>query len=769
MSTRKFIFVDSAASEDIVSNRVLQADDFPEGKLLGHMLTGGPVIPTLSSTTFVVEQEDGLFMLSEKCDHSDLLVIDLEAAPLFSSSSARDALTRFQKLLRFARRRWTKTSPGINERLILSSTKGVVFPYPITSQSSFRITVELAPDQRRREKRARGIEMLAYRIGTDEGGGAREEAPVTNFRKALERLPAAVEKTKALKKASSPASASIDALSVTRLQDGTLKGTIAGCNFDEWQGYLTSSQKDFVTKELTTPHRIEGPAGTGKTLSLVLKCIWNLRTAAVQKKEHRALFVAHSEATRRGIQQMFDPEFGTGGASETLLAPQTVKVTTLQSLCQELLRYDISESEFLDRDAFEAKQAQLLYALEAIEECMASDFSSHRPHLSNSFAAFLEDTDQWVLAEVFQQEIGVMIKGRAGEDLENYKKLPALTYGLPTHSEGDKAFAYLMFRGYQRRLKSSGQFDTDDVVLSALSQLDTPIWRRRREREGYDAIYVDETHLFNINELSIFHRLTRSSDKYPIAYSADISQSLGDRGWSEADFSDAIIGIGKEKESQTVFTSIFRCSPDIVNLAFSITSAGATLFTNFDDPLKAAASAFTEEEERKCSPPMYQTFLTDQQMIQGAFQLADSFAHEMNANRGDIAVIVFGNELFAEVEKFARAGKKPVEVIKHRGDMDVVRRARQGSRFVLSTPDYIGGLEFAGVLLLGVDKGRVPPRLNSTSFDSQNFVSYATHQRLYVAITRAKYRVAILGLKPRGPSEILTGAIAQGILSLSEQ
>lgn len=764
MKTRKYLVIDSEAAEDIVSTRTLQSEDFQEGKILGAMLIGGATAPSFTAHTFAAETPDGLFFLNENSDHSNLLVIDQESSGLFSDCTTRDALTRFQKLLRFARRRWTKVSPGINERIILGSTKGIVFPYPITAQTSFRISVELAPDHRRREKRARGMEMLAYKTGVDEGDGANEEAPVTIFRKALEELGVAIAQIETLKGVAAQASSrKIESLSVTRLNEGTLKGSIAGCNFDQWQNYLTQSQRDFIFRELTSPHRIEGPAGTGKTLSLVLKCIWNFRNAAVEKREHRALFIAHSEATRRTIQEMFDPEIDSASGDSPLLSLQSVKVTTLQTLCQELLRYDISESEFLDRDAFEAKQAQLLYALEALEECMKNDFFSHHPHLSESFAKFLESTDHWTVAEILQHEISVMIKGRAGEDLERYKRLPRLSYGLPTNQEGDKSFVFLIFRAYQKRLKSSGQFDTDDVVLSALNQLDTPIWRRRREREGYDSIYVDETHLFNINELSVFHRLTRKTDRFPIAYSADITQSLGDRGWSDIDFSEALSG-GESKEERQTFTSIFRCSPEIVNLAFSITSAGATLFTNFHDPMAAASSAFTEEEERKCDTPRFHCYLTDPEMIGAAFNMADTYAEQMGVNRSEVAIIVFGNELFGEVQQFARNANKPVEAIKHRGDLEVVKRARNSSRFVLSTPDYVGGLEFSGVILVGVDKGRVPPKLDANSFDSDNFVSYATHQRLYVAITRARYRVAILGLKPRGPSDVLANAISHGVV-----
>ena len=107
---------------------------------------------------------------------------------------------------------------------------------------------------------------------------------------------------------------------------------------------------------------------------------------------------------------------------------------------------------------------------------------------------------------------------------------------------------------------------------------------------------------------------------------------------------------------------------------------------------------------------------------------------------------------------------KPVELIKRRGDTDAVRRAQRSRRCVLSTPDYIGGLEFDGVILIGVDEGRVPPTKTKESIDSLNFLSYASHNRLYVAITRARYRVEVLVVKERGPSALLRSAIASNIL-----
>ena len=443
---------------------------------------------------------------------------------------------------------------------------------------------------------------------------------------------------------------------------------------------------------------------------------------------------------------------------------QFLNLTTLQQLCGELMHRDISETEFLDRDAMESKHLQLMHVEDALQQTLTVAYETYKRFLSPSFDKYLQSTDIELMAEMFQHEISVVIKGRAEENLENYKKVPALKYGLPTVTDDDRSFVWQVFRRYQEQLQKAAQFDTDDIVLSTIGQLDTPVYRRRRAKVGYDAIYIDETHLFNVNELSMFHHLSRSLTAFPIAYSVDRSQAVGDRGWSDESFDEALSPVADAHTEKTEFHKIFRCSPDIIDLAFSVTSSGATLFTNFNDPLRLASSMFTAQEERKATRPCLLRCENDDEMIGEAFRRADAMAHAVESSRCDVAVIVFSDELFVKASSFARDHNKPVEILKQRGDIEVIRRAQQTKRFVLSSPDYVGGLEFAGVVLVGVDDGRVPPRRTAESTESSHFMSYAAHNRLYVAITRARYRVEILIAKDRGPSTLLLSALDTGLL-----
>ncbi|SDY80745.1 UvrD/REP helicase N-terminal domain-containing protein [Collimonas sp. OK242] len=768
LENMRYIVIDRIAVGELVGDRSFQSTDFPNGQALAFLILGKSVDFPINKRVAQVMIKQGLYLLSRKEESHDVLVIDLQEAPLFDKRSDSEALLLFQKVIRFAIKRWEKMSFTWAERVLPNSTKGLLFPFANSAQVPFRITFELAPDQRRREKRAKGEELLVYKCGNEEGGGAAEEAGTTNFKKAIEALPEA--QAACLKLKDTHANEISTVIGVTRLDGNQDFPQVGDASFEEWMPLLTRAQRDFIEADVVAPHRIEGPAGTGKTLSLVLKCIATLRKAHQGSGAHSALFIAHSDATRRNIAGLFQPEFDKGIISaDGVMSLQSVKVTTLQAYCAEVLNTEISESEFLDRDAFESKQAQLLYTLEALDEAIETHLPTHRSFMTAEFIEFIEREDRWVVAEMLQHEVSVKIKGRADEDETKYRKLPRLAYGLPVKNDGDKVFAFLAFKGYRKRLERAGQFDTDDIILSALGQLNTPIWRRRRSREAFDSIYIDETHLFNVNELSVFHKLTKSESFFPIVYSADVSQSLGDRGWDNETFDEAMgVSEGKQGEgSSTVFSSIFRCSPDIVSLAFSVTSSGATLFTNFHDPVAAASSAFTYEEEKKCALPHYWMLGTDEQMLKKAFARADELSSELGCAKADVAIVVFSDGLFAEAEKLVKATNKPVETIKRRGDSDVVKRARQGGRFILTTADYVGGLEFSAVILVGVDQDRVPPKPSESQPESLNFLSYASHQRLYVAITRARYRVEIMGLETRGTSSLLATALANKLIAKS--
>jgi hypothetical protein len=763
----RFLLVDQGAAEEIIADRYLQSTEFEPGRALGTLLCGEARRIILSPRLHLFEQDGGVYVLSQAPHVDNALVIDEVEARLFAGRSAAEALVILQKLARFSVRYWRKLRPNRNETFVLNSTKAVVFPFPISNQTSYRVVVEREPDHKRLERRYSGTAqfLLAYRSGINEGLGPAEEAPLTEFRRALRHLDD-LQKRVASSESQPAIPAEISSLYVTELSSEPDKVLPPQQGFDRWLTLVTDNQRQFITHPLITPHRIEGPAGTGKTLSLILKCIAGLSNATAKGEEHRSLFVAHSEATKKTIQDLFLANDANNFSTlDRYTSKQSLQITTLHELCAQLLNTEISESEFLDRDAMESKNAQLLYVSEAVHEVLTRDLETHRHFLSSDFTQFLTAEDEWTISEMIQHEISVLIKGRADEELDKYRRLPFLKYGLPLRNESDRGFVFVIFLAYQEKLRASAQFDTDDIVLTAIGQLNTPIWRRRRQRDGFDSIFIDETHLFNMNELSVFHYLSRSESIYPIAYSVDRSQSLGDRGWNDESVEDKLANVrAGQITSKTLMKSIFRSSPEIVNLAFAVTSSGATLFTNFENPLMYASSAFTAEEERRCAVPTYYSFPDDNWMVAGAFSHADDMVRNVEGSKHDVLIVAFDPTILEGLIRYASDTNKPIEIISQRGDSEVVKRARRGGRFVVGLADFVGGLEFSGVVLVGVDNGRLPPTRTQTTAESSNFLSYASHGRLYVSIMRAKYRVDILGTDQRGPSRLLAPAFESGAL-----
>jgi len=762
----RFIAVEKPAAQEIISNRTFQSTEFETGEALAQLLLNPLLKPLLGPRLDMQIHREGLFILSTVEASNDYVVFDLDTAGLFTGNhTPSEVLLYLQKVLRFSVKHWNGLRPSTTERFIPNSSKVVIFPFPISLKTDFRISIELAPDSERQAKRpSDGRCFLVYKSGTAEGEGPKEKVSTTTFRRFLEARRELSPRSPMKGDDQLPP---ISSLHVTSLEHPIKQFVFPTGGFDQWLTMLTGKQKEFVLSPLAAPHRIEGPAGTGKTLSLVLKAIATLRHAERTKAEHRALFITHSEATRKAVEQLFAANDPSNFIElNPLSASRTLKLSTLHQLCGDLLGREINESELIDRDALESKQLQIMYVNEALQSAMTEDLGTHRRFMSPGFVTFLDTTEIWALSEMIQHEISVVIKGRAEEEFDHYKKLPRLQYGLPIESQSDRGFVWRVFTRYQDQLKISAQFDTDDVVLTTIGQLDTPIWRRRRGKEGYDSIFIDEMHLFNVNELSIFHYLTKTTKAFPIAHSIDRSQAIGDRDWSDELFDEVLSPLKGDdgRVERTRVESVFRCSPEIVDLAFSVTSAGATLFTNFDNPLKAAASMFTMQEERKCTRPRLIECSKDEEMIGLAFSRADKMTKEMEVSKGEIALIAFNQEVFAALSDYASRHNKPIELLKQRGDIEAVQRAEKSGRLILSLPEYVGGLEFAGVVLVGVDEGRVPPAKSTTSIDSSNFLTYAAHNKLYVAITRARYRVEILGSKDRGISPLLSNAIATEML-----
>ncbi|NWD50556.1 UvrD-helicase domain-containing protein [Pseudomonas gingeri] len=751
MKLTEFLGITEESAKAIISNRELQSIDFSTSMSLINILCGrGEPQDAGAIGLKLIPYKSGqiLFAPGEQYNsEKNTITIDFETLSFFDVSPAM-TLTAIQKLLRFAIKFWNNLNLNNNEYLPPGSTKAIIFPFPITAGTSYRLTIERNAGERRLSKRFLGKHLLTYKFGTTEGNGTKEEFSTTNFNKSIEAI---FDRT-LYKSEPAPSPQSSLVFNTTNL-DGEQLSTSLLLGAEDPYKKLSSKQLEFINKPFNLPSRIEGPAGSGKTICLVLKCLHWLREAHSSGNAVKFLFIVPSQEMAQNVQYFFeildrDQSFNQSNDY------QKVEIKTLQDVCSDFLKNDIHESELLDEDTFESKNIQLLHLVEVLQEYI-SDLAGHKEFISKELYDFFEQDDLFKIAELMRHEISVVIKGRCDETFDNYRLVSRPAYGLPINSEEDRRFIFDIFNRYSEILNKLSQFDVDDIAISAISKLDSPIWRRRRNQEGYDSIFIDEVHLFNMNELSLVHFLTKNSKTTPIAYAIDLSQALGDIAWNDAEFYESI-GINSSEE-KTTLSAVFRCSPPITDLAFSITSHGANIFTNFDNPISQTPYIYGDISEEET--PQYFMLNNQKNLLEQTFKAAEKLRTTKGLKRHQIAIIFFDRILFSDAIRYASDNKKPISQIVKRGDIEAIKTAEKSSANIVAISDYIGGLEFEAVILAGVDKGRVPNTANITSTASKMYQNYISHNRLYVSVTRARSIVWVIGEEIRGSSEVLESAI----------
>lgn len=750
MKTMKYLYLTPEAISHFIAARQYQSSDYSECEALLSIIKGKT--PTFDDG-FVrsISLKNGILLYKDKINRRAGLFFDYDQFTSFLTENNARVITIFQKVLRFSKRYFENRNYAQCE--IIKDNNGIIFPFPYTAHGeSYRVVAD-----RNGYRQGKTLNFLVVYYG-----GTEETTVPVNYN----NLKQFHDEFKSLEEPEVSTSESVVELpsinfSVNEL-DGLDYSFPTVLSHSDWHQYLTGPQKEFIYKEITGAERLEGAAGTGKTLSLILKCIYNLKLANFQK---RYVFVTHSLATKKHIIDIFlntcdelkDKMCEEGSLGGCLL------VTTVQEWCIKYLGTNIAETEYLDKDAMTSKNVQKLYIESALKSVNDTNLFFFRNVLSPEFLDFLENTDSDVIYDMLQYEFGVVLKGRADGDLYLYKRLARPVYGIPCKRETDYNYVHLIYTEYQRLLIDDAQFDSDDIVLSALSSLNAPIWRRRREIEGFDACFIDETHLFNFNELNVFPFLNKTAARNNIIFAIDKSQFGGEIMDKAEDVMNMTTGMLTEAPK---FNTVFRSSSSIVNLAYNIMSVGSTLFNNFENPLDNVCN-FTNDTDPRYLYPRYEMLHGSTGMIEAALTTVDNLQREHKIQRADCLIVSTSDFLSQEIKRYCSNKNKPIEEIQSRGDSESYSRAKINNKYLYAGIDYVGGLEFDYVIILGVDDNRVPPKAKQRSKDF-HFSNYAWHRRMYVAITRAKYGLFMYGDKVYGKSTMLENAILNNFVEYIE-
>lgn len=758
MTMLRYIHITYDAVMAFASGRTFQSAEFEEGakiaQLFKHKVCGG----WNNAQIMLHEAKNGIFFFTSSIKKNQGVCFDMQSFDI-SELSEDKIISIFQKVMKYCIRYFNQLPLTNYEKHIPNTKVALIYPFPFLAAKDVE---KIQIDRNSSKKNRKGLDFLCvYYFG-------REEKTV-NF-SSLNKASDELKDISTVSVQSQNANVKVE-LSVASLETPDLS-IDSRIGFAQWMNYLTETQKSFIEKGVTGPERLEGAAGTGKTLSMVLRCIYVLRSKIQSTEEYHIIFITHSLATKERIEDIFIsnwPDFDNYKENPESQKKQSILITTLQEWSVAHLGINsIHEDEYIDKDAASSKEWQIMYIEQAYEKERKDEreWRSYEPILSDSFKNFLSSTPHNNLLEMLQMEVAVMIKGRAHQNYEVYCKMTRPKYSMPLENEGDFNFMFRVYNNYQAILMRMNQYDSDDIILSAYGQISTPIWARRRISEGYDVTFIDETHLFNLNELTLFHYINKPETQNNIIFAIDRSQAVGEWTIENDEIHKSLPIVAKESERS--FSTVFRSSPDITSLAFNILSSGATLFTNFENPLEYASFNFTCEEEEKAIVPTYKMYSDDAQMIESAYSWIDAYVKsKKTSSRANVIMLFSDHDLLLQATNYAKSKHKPFEILQSRSDAQAIKKAHEGSKYLLGGVDFAGGLEFDAVIILGVDGQRVPPATNEREISYQ-FASYAWHNRMYVAVTRAKYAVVIMGVKSYGVSPILSNAIKRECLKFEE-
>lgn len=764
----KYLLFDKSAIEYIIGCAEFQSTEFSIGSsFIDYLweLNNSFAVDKL----FVKKVENnGILFSGSECDYKHFLVFDLVQSGLLDKEKyADDLLLVLQKSFRTAIRIWNKYPFATSEKM--NGTKSIIFPFKFTDHR--RIVIERSVSVDRLVKRNVEWPLLAYKYGTEDAPKGEEIPDTSILREAGEAFLDSLHEARK----------HFQAFGQNHTRNETSTPLVHNCasevvsdrgfrylSYEQQLAKLTDTQRSVVESEnSTSPIRIDGPAGTGKTVSMILRAYRLLSEARTSNTPLKIAFFAHSESTdyeiRLAFSQLEDASYYTQECS-----PQHIVFSSLYQHCVKLI--NVSDSAVIERDAEDAKLSQRIYIEDALDSILKSKYKTFRPILSEKTRKIFDGDSfqRGVLISMLQHEFGVQIKGRTDGTIEEYYKLEPISNALPVSTMRDKDFVFWIFKEYQDMLQKSAVYDSDDITIQALSQLNAPFWRRERATKGFDYIFVDEMHLFNINEQHVFHYLTKNAyqKEIPICFALDYGQAIGDRGDVGQDYIEKTF----ENANRSQYKTVFRSSQAITDFCASISAAGALMFQqDFRDPYNTPTSGFTQNEDTLCATPALFMYPSDEEMLNSLKRHIDKIKRETQCCNKEIAVITFDSNLLSDetVSIVSKTIGKPIRILKSRFASETPGECTRADCIVFSEPHNINGLEFAGVILLGVDDGRVPQTKNVGDV-SENYIKFVAFNQLYLSASRAKYRLILLGNELHGVSPCLHYAIESNCLMIEQ-
>ena len=523
--------------------------------------------------------------------------------------------------------------------------------------------------------------------------------------------------------------------------------------YERWTAFdspLTATQRRILESDIADkqPLRIAGAAGSGKTLLMMLLAIRMLRRAERAKLSLRVLYVVHNAA----MQAKVWIRFITLGAESFLEegANQVLEVRTLFEYSRVVL--EVGETAVFDPDAQQSKDFQV----HVVSECLRRVLKQQSAVVANSnlLSEVAKNEELFpVFVVLMSDEISLAIKGHdLGDDRKTYvgseRRLSRL-HGILNRDERNVVFD--VFEEYRSQIfEAYEMFDTDDLAVSLMARLTTPLWAMQRRKLGYDYVFVDETQLFNENERRLFPLLTRGNTSHvPVVLALDEAQQT--RGVASA----GLGLLGFDQLSDEALESVHRSTHSILRLAFFVIQRTTDLFgSDFPDFTGTTQPVIPDSHRLAQIPRLVRA---------GQAGVGDECLRQIHSLRKDnlrqIGIVCHAERYWEEINSALSRASVTFIRLNQRGE----RLDTTSPLVAVARPETIGGQEFDAVLAVGLEQGVVAPRVSSNQALSVALEQQALRE-MYVSFTRARYRLVLVNSHRSGPTAIIAEAAKAGFI-----
>jgi hypothetical protein len=539
-----------------------------------------------------------------------------------------------------------------------------------------------------------------------------------------------------------------------------------GLSAKQWLTRLSAEQTQFINSPLRRSVRLVGSAGTGKTLSLILKCLIEFERSGAQQGGYRSLFLTFSQSNVNHVLSAIASMDHDGILNRW--PASSLKVCTIQALAYDSLRLDSYGLTPISLDGIEGRNWQRWILEDSIEEYRLGDWITRRARctdwIRNGIEAQRRSPASVALVAAFLNEFACVIEPQGvrqgAEQREAYLKARRKPWMISLASRDDRMCVLDLYDRFRVKLRAESCIGADQLTADYLVELGTNRWDRIREREGFDVVFVDELHLFNRQERMIPHLLMRSAQSPPVVVMAyDFKQSTRvtfGTSW------EATQPVQLSREMGLGETERFE-----LNTAFRYTTEIATLLEWVDQAMPAVGLAEELGDEwRKVAVSAARgsgrtPYLVVQESTPSIYNFV--FARAQKRARylkkgSSVAVLCLSEQLF---DSYLNAGayRESFLAITDREQLSGAYRA--GVKFILSMPEFVAGMQFDTVYLIEVNEGEVAagPDFQGRSL---HFVS-----QVYLGGSRAERFLEIYCSRERGgPARCLIHAVENSALEM---